>query len=110
MGWVSKIRLSPGLFGTQLALALVALTVLAFAPPARGPILLVPLTGHAAARLPATAIAHHALLLGVGPVDGSLVVIGDLGTLAPSLLGIGAIALAAPRSWCGAISSDGDGQ
>lgn len=66
----------PSLLTTQAALALTALPVLATWPPARGPILLVPVTAEASRTLAARALNGSARLLARGPLPGSLVVDG----------------------------------
>ena len=85
----------------QLLLALFGFAALAFTPPERGAMLLVPLTREARAHLPALAVAHGALLLGVGPGGGSLVVRGDRARLVEALLRHSIIAVAAPEVICG---------
>lgn len=82
----------------QIAIGVAALAMLAFAPPARGAMLLVPLVSDA----PAARLARdgHALLLGQGPA-GSLVIRGDRQTLFWPLLQAGVLAIAAPALLCG---------
>ncbi|SNS56202.1 hypothetical protein SAMN06295912_10941 [Sphingomonas laterariae] len=83
----------------QLAIAAAALAIIALAPPARGPMLLVPVTPAAATELAALAVASGSRLIAQGPLPGSLIVDGD--ALAGALIGHGILTLAAPRSGCG---------
>lgn len=90
----------------QLGLALAALCAFAFAPPAQGRMLLVPLTAAAADSAAASARASGALLLGRGPLPGSLVVMGvrdDFGALP---LAGGILIMSAPVLLCGAQPGD----
>ncbi len=66
-------RQGSALLFAQLAVGLVGLTILTLAPPASGAVLLLPLPGqtNAAAQL---ATSRGMLLLGSGPLAGSLVV------------------------------------
>jgi len=86
---------------SQMALAAVALVGLTFAPPARGKVLLIPLTIGARAKLPVEIFRHEALLLGVGPLPGSLVVMEEHQALAMPMLRLGVLALASPPAGCG---------
>jgi hypothetical protein len=82
----------------QLVLAMLALLVVAFAPPNRGRMLLVPLDGQAVSRV---AIANAAATpLKAGPLPGSWVVDGDRERLS-SLWAQKVIVLAAPAVLCG---------
>nr|WP_047166645.1 hypothetical protein [Sphingomonas sp. Y57] len=85
----------------QIGAVVAAMIGLAFAPPARGRMLLVPLSAAAAARLPAAALADGAKLLGAGPVPGSLVVVADRAQLGKVSPGDGVIILSAPPLLCG---------
>ena len=87
--------------GAQLVIALAGLLALAFAPPARGAMLLVPLTGDARSRMAALAVEHGALLVGRGPVAGSLLIRGDRATLDGPLFGAGILLASAPAILCG---------
>ena len=98
----SFAKISPLMFG-QLALGLTALMLVAFAPPAQGRMLLVPLDGEPIA-MP-TIEAAHALALRPGPIEGSWVVDGQRAALA-SLLSEGIIVLAAPDAICGGATSN----
>lgn len=94
-----------GLIGLQIAIAAIALGWLLLAPPARGQMLLVPLTHAAGERLPGLAIRGDTRLIAAGPLPGSLVVEGRRADLSP-LLRHATLVLAAPPGGCrsGAIS------
>ena len=87
------------LIGLQIAIAAIALGWLLLAPPAHGPMLLVPLTHAASARLPGLAIHGDTRLLAAGPLPGSLVVDGRRADLS-SLFRHATLVLAAPPSGC----------
>ena len=81
----------------QLALASLALAVVAFAPPAHGRMLLVPLDGRP---IGTAAIAgRQATPLKSGPLPGSLVVAGDRNLL-QGLWAQRVLVLAAPAALC----------
>ncbi len=82
----------------QLALGSGALTALAFAPPASGAMLLLPLTNGASAV--AIAREHDALLVS-SRVGGRLVVRGEREELFWPLMRAGILVLAAPAGSCG---------
>lgn len=82
----------------QLALAGAALAAVALAPPAEGPVLLIPVAGDAGTAI-RIATAHGARLIGPAP-GGSLLVWGDAATWRP-LIAAGVLPLAAPFSACG---------
>lgn len=82
----------------QLALAAAALATVALAPPARGPMLLVPVAGDAGTAI-RVATAHGARLLGPGP-GGTFLIWADATALRPLALA-GILPLAAPFSACG---------
>ena len=96
MGWVTK-RISPVVVG-QAAIAVAALLVLAFAPPAYGRMLVVPIDGqqvdHQLIR------SAHATPLLQGPLPGSWIVEGQRALLARSFSSKGIIILAAPQAIC----------
>lgn len=81
----------------QLALAMLALAVVAFTPPAQGRMLLVPLDGQPVSQ--ATIIGLHAIPLVPGPLPGSWVVEGDRQLLS-DLWDQGVFVLAAPAALC----------
>ncbi|OWK30158.1 hypothetical protein [Sphingomonas dokdonensis] len=88
------------LLAAQLAIGTASIGLLAFAPPAKGEMLLLPLrSGAPVARL---ARNGDAMLLARGPGDG-LVVRGQRAALFWPLLRAGVLTLAAPRSWCGEV-------
>ena len=82
----------------QLVLAMLALVVVAFAPPAHGRMLLVPLDGRPVSRAAIEATA--ATPLKAGPLPGSWVVDGDRKRLS-SLWAQKVMVLAAPAALCG---------
>jgi hypothetical protein len=84
----------------QLLLACGATAGAIAAPPARGAMLIVPLAARSTGSSLALAQRHGALLLGRGPVAGSLIVAGDRRRLLPSLLAQGMLVTAAPAGWC----------
>lgn len=85
----------------QLCLVATALVAFAFAPPAQGRMLLVPLTAAAASSVAVDARGAGAALLGRGPVPGSLVVMGTRDRFAALSLARGILILAAPALLCG---------
>lgn len=82
----------------QLVLAMLALLVVAFTPPTRGRMLLVPLDGRPVSRAGIEGAA--ATPLKAGPLPGSWVVEGDRGRLS-SLWAQKVMVLAAPAALCG---------
>ena len=105
MNILASLRLSPSPVGfaliAQCALILVGLVSLYAMPPARGRMLLVPVTGQARAMLAPVAIAHGARLVAAGPWAGSLLVDGQRDLLAWPLLGKGVVLLSARAGGCG---------
>src|SRR5262245_641112 len=93
-----------GLTIAQVMLGALALLAVAFAPPAQGRMLLVPLNGQPVSV--ATVASHQATPLLPGPLPGSLVVEGDRGPLS-DLLSQGVLVLAAPDAICGGQGSEG---
>jgi hypothetical protein len=91
----------------QVGMVVAAMLGFAFAPPARGRMMLVPLSSGAAARLPAAAVDGGAKLLGPGPLAGSLVVMAERARLAAVSLADGVIILSAPALFCGAAAGEG---
>lgn len=89
----------------QLCLVATALVAFAFAPPAQGRMLLVPLTAAAASSMAAGAREAGALLLGRGPLPGSLVVMGTREHFGPLTLARGILIVAVPARLCGAQAS-----
>lgn len=82
----------------QSTLAAAALGVAALAPPARGPMLLLPLAADRATAI-RVATEHGARLLGVAPA-GALLVWADAQAVRP-LAAAGVLPLAAPFAACG---------
>jgi len=91
----------------QIGAVVAAMVGLAFAPPARGRMLLIPLSPRAATALPAAVVDGGAKLLGTGPVPGSLVVMADRARLGAVSLADGVIILSAPPSLCGGVGQRG---
>lgn len=83
----------------QLTLAVAALLLVAFAPPAQGRMLLVPLNGKSITEPMIWGL--HATPLKPGPLQGSWVVEGERASLAGLLSSKGIIVLAAPAAVCG---------
>jgi hypothetical protein len=81
----------------QLALAMLASVVVAFAPPAHGRMILVPLDGQPVSRV--KVVALQASPLKPGPLPGSLVVDGDRKSLT-GLWDQQILVLAAPAALC----------
>ena len=98
-------RVSPIVIG-QLAIAVCALLLVAFAPPAQGRMLLVPLDGQP---ISAGVIqGRNATLLKPGPLSGSWVVDGRRAEFAGLLSSNGIIVLAAPDALCGGPVSNAE--
>lgn len=95
-------KISPIVAG-QLTLAMVAMLMMAFTPPAQGRMLLLPINGEAISE--ATIQDHRATPLRPGPVYGSWVVDGERSALAGLLASKGILVLAAPAALC---ASGGD--
>ena len=89
----------------QGALAVVALLVLAFAPPAQGRTLLVPVSGNA---IPAETLDKLMLTrIAPGPLPGSVIVEGEGRALARPLFDQGILMLAAPAALCRVADESG---
>ena len=93
-----------GPVSAQLLLGVAALLAVAFAPPAQGRMLLVPLNGEPVSVRTLGSLRATPLL--AGPLPGSLVVEGDRGALKP-LWSQGVLVLAAPEAICGSPVSEG---
>lgn len=91
----------------QVTLALTAYLAIAAWPPATGRLWLIPLAGDDANGVARTALAGGALLLGPGPVRGSLVVEGDRAALVAQARGWRLAVLAAPPAGCGGAAATG---
>lgn len=83
----------------QIAAGVGGTVVLAMWPPATGAMLLVPLSADANATARAS-VAAGALILGSGPLPGSMVVVGDRRRIAARFGWV--VITAAPASACGA--------
>lgn len=93
----------------QIAIIICAIMAANLAPPPRGAILLVSMTG-----LPAGVILNHATAAGAaplrsGPFAASLVVFGDRGRLLAAGLPAGIIALSSSDALCGKRGTGGAG-
>jgi hypothetical protein len=86
----------------QLGAVLTALTLVAFAPPVEGRMILVPVIPGAAQGMIARATRHDALLVDYGPLPGSFVIEGNRAALWSAMLSHGVVILAAPPAGCGA--------
>ena len=84
---------------------LLGLTLLAFAPPTSGRMLLIPVTRQAAADVVPLALRAGGLLLGPGPLPHSYVVIGENARLASTTAGHGIVTIAAPPAGCGGTTA-----
>lgn len=96
-------RLSPRAYAPlilQLSIAALVVAGTILVPPARGAILLVPLSGDTGALI-RSARESDARLLGPGPVAGSIVVVGERASLLGAAWRRGALALAAGSAGCG---------
>lgn len=82
---------------------IVMLGSLTFAPPVKGAYLMLAL--HSDTQTARIAIDHGALLLGRGPVPGSLIVLGERSRLRAPAWRAGILLLAAPAALCGKLSS-----
>lgn len=92
-----------GLIAAQLMLGLLALLAVAFAPPAHGRMMLVPLDGEPVSRVTVAGLQATPLLS--GPLPGSMVVEGDRGLLS-ELWSQGILVVAAPDALCGGAASE----
>lgn len=96
-----------GLLWVQCAAAATAMAVLGFRPPESGRMLLLPLWSAdegAAVRL---ALNGGALLIGAGPVRGSIVVQGRRANLADAAWNQRMVLMAAPAAGCGSTDPAG---
>lgn len=97
-----RLPTAPSLAG-QLAVFAGLIGTIALAPPAEGPMLLVPLLpGHAGSVAALNlALGSGATLLAAGPLSGSLIVRGNRARLLGPLLASGTLVLAAMPPICG---------
>ncbi len=79
-------------------MAALLVPLLAMAPPADGAMLLIPIVPERL--VGAVAVRHGALILGNGPIAGSLIVRGRAADLTTPLLAQGILLLRAPASLC----------
>lgn len=93
----------PSLIAGQVVLAISALLMLAFTPPAQGRMLIVPLDGQP---IPEAMVREwRATPLKPGPIEGSWVVEGERRSFSGLLMSHGIVVLAAPAAACvGSIS------
>ncbi len=89
----------------QVMLGMAAVLLVAFAPPAQGRMLLVPLDGEPISE--PMIRAFHATPLKPGPLRGSWIVEGERASLAGSLSSNGIMVLAAPAALCASSVSNG---
>jgi hypothetical protein len=93
-------RASRGLFLSQAFIATAGLAFVAASPPAEGAMTLIPLSEAAEEGLAAKALSAGTLLLGEGPVPGSLIVRGRRSSLEAQDLGYRVLVTAAPAAGC----------
>lgn len=97
----SRASSRPGLLLIgQCLLLLFGFVLLYAAPPARGQMLLIPMTGAARGALAAEAVSHGARLVAAGPWPGSLLVDGQRSSLSAPLLRRGILSLSARAGGC----------
>ncbi len=103
------MKLDPEIAGpavAQVTLGVLTLIVVAFAPPAQGRMLVVPLSGQP---IDGAAIQQlHATPLAAGPLPGSWIVDGERRALS-GLWSEGIVVLAAPEAICSGAASGGVG-
>lgn len=85
---------------THSGMVLIGLLALYAVPPARGPMLLVPMTSEARRSVATQAINGGARLIAAGPWTGSLIVEGERSRLGMSLLRAGIVPLAERAGGC----------
>ncbi len=94
------VRSSALLFG-QAAVACAVFALVTLAPPARGDILILSLSGERPGEIARWAIAHDAKLIGAGPVPHSLIVRGARGSLFTAALDHTGLLLTGSLAGCG---------
>ena len=109
IGHVEPRRRGFALVAVQCALLLTGSAMLALAPPARGPMLLLPVSAGAGEAINLS-LAQGARLIGRGAFRGSVVVDGDRAAILPALLRHGTIVLAASPVLCGDLQAAAGGQ
>ena len=94
-------------FSSTLALqgiaAILVLAAIAFAPPANGAMLVIPLLPTARPAVEATKAGG--LIVAAGAIPGSVIVAGDRARILPAVLVGGSIVISANRRGCGEPSS-----
>lgn len=85
----------------QGVLAIGAIGVVSLMPPRAGAILILSMDGQSRGEIARWAIAHHARLVGPGPLPHSLVVQGERADLFEASLNQGALLLAGTAAGCG---------
>lgn len=93
-------RIFPGAALCQTFAAGAIIAAIALWPPQRGPMLMVPLTGHVASVID-VAMTGGAGLLAAGPLPGSMIVMGDRAAIGRQAFDRGILVLSAPRALCG---------
>lgn len=78
-----------------------AILIVILAPPVSGRMMLVPIGSPNAGSVATDALNGGALLLGAGPVSGSIIVLGDRSALQRAIAGRRVLILAAPPGGCG---------
>lgn len=93
-------RVEKMLIPMQGMAAIVALVTLALWPPSSGELLLIPLATHDASAVAKVALAGGAVMLGSGPLPGSLIVLGDRSRIARNIASWNIVIMAAPPGGC----------
>jgi hypothetical protein len=91
----------------QMLFAVAALALLALWPPRTGAMMLVPIGGGGIGAVARVALAGGAVLIGMGPFPGSLVVRGDRARIARGTTAGAIVILAAPPAGCRASGGGG---
>ena len=89
----------------QCAIACLVLAVVTLAPPARGPILIVSLSGEGPDEIARWASARDARLIAVGPGKHSLVVTGSRAALWSAAARHGGLLISGMAAGCGKASA-----
>ncbi len=84
----------------QITATFAAILIVIFTPPASGRLLLVPIGGGDPGPVAVRALHGGALLLGAGPLSGSIVVVGERSAVAKAIGGAAIMILAAPSGGC----------
>jgi hypothetical protein len=99
----------PGALGIQMLVAGLTILILFAAPPARGPMLIVSLSGQDAGAIARWAVRHEARLLGAGPWPHSLMVVGARSALFGEALAQGGLLIRGTAAGCGEAGNDDRG-